>query len=104
MEGHKPVEEPAAGLGNRRYKPADLSTWRQYFLCRYGEVMDEQSAKAHKEICEQWRRYQDLTKAVYSLQSTLGELIKDMNKTGQEIYQLYKASDNGLNGSPPESA
>jgi hypothetical protein len=66
--------------------------------------MDEQSAKAHKEVCELWGRYQDTAKSVYSLQATVAELVSDTQKAGQKIYQLYKLSGDGLDGSPSESA
>lgn len=53
---------------------------------------------AHKEVIGLWERYRELQKQLFVHQSAVAELANDICDCGKKIYELYKSSDDGLNG------
>ncbi len=59
---------------------------------------NDQSKKLHAEIMEHWKQYKELSKRLMTLEADIADLRNAHSETGQRLYNLYKISDNGLNG------
>ena len=63
-------------------------------------MTDDKNA-LHAEICRLWQRYQDLGRAVVTLEADVADLEARRKAAGKAIYELYLNSDAGLDGEPP---